>query len=201
MSTRPYGLLGLLSRPLRLRPAYHDQVSSQDSDGRRPDYPSWGGEPGEGPDILEQGSDRPPARGLTAVRWRRPPAVAIILGITGLLAGLGAGYAAGTLHAEKATVSSARSGATASSAAISQVLIAGTSGQFQLQCSATGVLRQLDTSVTNGSTPAAHGTVVIVFPAAGPKLTCPQVVRDEEGTASAASGRSMGHSVVMRRLG
>jgi hypothetical protein len=158
----------LLSRPLCLRPAYHGQVSSQDRDGRRPDYPLWSGESAEGPDILKQGSDRPPTR------WRRPPAVAIILGVTGLLAGLGAGYAAGTLHAERATAPSARSGATASPAAISQVLIGGTSGQFQLQCSATGALRQLDTPVTNGSTPAAHGTVVIIFPAAGPKLTCPQ---------------------------
>lgn len=147
-----------LSWPLRLRPAYHDEVRSQDRGGQ-PDYPPWSGEPAEGPDILEQGSDRPPTR------WRRPPTVAIILGVTGLLVGLAAGYAAGTLHAGKATAPSAQSGATASPTTISPVLIDGAPSQFQLQCTATGTLRQLDTRT-------AHGTVIIIFPSAGPKLTC-----------------------------
>jgi hypothetical protein len=148
-------------------PLYHDEVSSQDEGWRRPDYPPWSGEPVVGPDILGQGSDRPPIRHRPAVRWRRPPTVAIILGAAGLLVGLAAGYAAGTLHAGKATASSAQSGATASPTTISPVLIAGASSQFQMQCSATGMLRQLDAST-------AHGTVIMIFPSAGPKLICRQ---------------------------
>lgn len=136
-------------------------MSSQDEGWRRPDYPPWSSEPAAGPDILEQGSDRPP------IRWRWPPTVAVVLGAVGLLVGLAAGYAAGTLHAGKATASSAHSGATASPATILPVLIAGASSQFQLQCSATGALRQLDASTV-------HGTVIMIFPSAGPKLTCRQ---------------------------
>lgn len=163
--------------PLRLRPAYHDEVSSQDKSGRRPDYPPWSGEPA-GPDILEQGSDRPPTRWRSAVRWRRLPTVAIILGVAGLLVGLAAGYEAGTLHAGKATAPSAQSSATASPTTISPILIAGASSQFQLRCSvpagATGTLRQLDTPVTNVSTPSAHGRVIVIVPSTGLKLTCRQ---------------------------
>jgi hypothetical protein len=147
--------------PLRLRPLYHDEMSSQDEGWRRPDYPPRSSEPAAGPDILEQGSDRPP------IRRRRPPTVAIILGAAGLLVGLAAGYTAGTLHAGKATASSAQSGATASPTTISPVLIAGASGQFELQCSATGTLRQLAAAT-------AHGTVIMIFPSTGPKLTCHQ---------------------------
>ena len=120
-----------------------------------------------GPDILEQGSDRPPIRRRSAVRWRRPPTVAIVLGAAGLLVGLAAGYAAGTLQTGKATASSAPSGATASPTTIPPFMIAGASGQFELQCSATGTLRQLDAST-------AHGTVIMIFSSAGPKLTCRQ---------------------------
>jgi len=138
-------------------------VSGQDEGWRRPDYPPRNGEPAAGPDILKQGSDRrrPP------IRWRWPPTVAVILGAAGLLVGLAAGYAAGTLRAGKATASSAQSGVTASPATITPVLIDGASSQFQLQCSATGALRQLDASTT-------HGAVIIIFPSAGPKLTCRQ---------------------------
>jgi hypothetical protein len=140
-------------------PLYHDEVSSHDEGWRRPDRPPWSSEPAAGPDILEQGSDQPP------VRWRRPPTVAIILGAAGLLVGLAAGYAAGTLHAGKATASPAQSGATASPTTISTVLIGSASSQVQLQCSATGTLRQLDASI-------AHGTVIIIFSPTGPKLAC-----------------------------
>ena len=149
-------------------------MSRQDRGGRRSDYPPWSAGPAEGPDILAQGSDRLPARRRSDVRWRRPPTVAIILGVTGLLIGLAAGYAAGTLHAEKVTVPSAQSRATASPTAISPVLIGGASGQFQLWCPATGTLRPLDAPVTIVSTPTAGGTVIRIFPPAGLKLTCPQ---------------------------
>jgi hypothetical protein len=158
-------------------PAYPDEVSSQDEGGWRPDYPR-GVEPAEGPDILEQGRDRPPAS-WRAVRLRQPPTIAIILGVTGLLVGLAAGFSAGTLHAEKATAPSAQSSATASPTPISPVLIGGASSQFQLLCSPTGTLLQPGTSFTNVPTPTAlpmptaTGTVIIIFPSAGPKLTCP----------------------------
>jgi hypothetical protein len=152
---------------LRLRPLYHDEMSSQDEGWRRPDYPPWSNEPVAGPDILEQGSDRPPIRRRSAVRWRRPPTVAIVLGAAGLLVGLAAGYAAGTLQTGKATASSAPSGATASPTTIPPFMIAGASGQFELQCSATGTPRQLVAST-------AHGTVIMIFSSAGPKLTCRQ---------------------------
>ena len=149
--------------------AYHGDVSSQDKGGR-PDYPS-SGEAAEGPDILEQGRDRPPTRWRPMVRWRRPPAVAIILGAAGLLGGLAAGYAAGTLHAEKATAPSAQSRATASPTRASPVLIGGTPGQFQLiHCSASGTtctFRRLGTPVTNLTTTAANGTVIVILPPAG----------------------------------
>jgi hypothetical protein len=160
---------------LRLRRAYHDEVSSQDRGGQRPDYPPWSGEPAEDPDILGQGSDRPPIRWRLAVRWRRPPTIAIILGVTGLLAGLAAGYAAGTLHAEKATAASAQARATASPATIppSPVVIGGASSHIQLWCSATGTPRQLDTPATNVSTLTPQGTIIMIFPSAGPQLTCP----------------------------
>jgi hypothetical protein len=110
---------------------YHGGVSSQDRGGW-PDYPPSSGEAAEGPDILEQGRDRPPTRWRPTVRWRRPPAVAVILGVAGLFGGLAAGYAAGTLHAEKATAPSAQSSATASSRPASPVFIGGTPDQFQL---------------------------------------------------------------------
>jgi len=156
-------------------PVYPDGVSGQDEGGRRPDYPPWSGEPSEGPDILEQGRDRPPAS-WRAVRWRRPPMIASILGVTGLLVGLAAGYTAGTLRAEKATAPSAQSSATPSPTPISPAFGGGASSQFQLLCSPTGTL-QLDTPVTNvptpTPTPTAPGTVIIIFSSAGPKLTCP----------------------------
>jgi hypothetical protein len=151
-------------------------VSSQDKGGR-PDYLPWSGEPATGPDILEQGSDRPPARWRSAVYWRRPPTVAIILGIAGLLVGLGAGYEAGTLHAGKATAPSAQSGATASRTTISPISIGVAPSQVQLWCSvpagATITRLQLDTPVTKVSTTTAHGSIIIV-PPAGLKLTCHQ---------------------------
>jgi xanthosine utilization system XapX-like protein len=160
----------LLSWPLRLRHAYHGDVSSQDGGGR-PDYPPSSDEAAEGPDILEQGRDRPATRWRPTVRWRQPPAVAIILGITGVLVGLAAGYAAGTLHAEKATAPSAQSRATASSTPTSPILIGGAPGQFHLlHCSAGGAtctFRRLDTPVTNLSTTAANGTVIVILPPAG----------------------------------
>jgi F0F1-type ATP synthase membrane subunit c/vacuolar-type H+-ATPase subunit K len=158
--------------PLRLRPAYHEEVSSQDGGGRRPDYPPWSGEPAEGPDILEQGSDRPPVGWRPSVRSRQPLTAAIILGVTGLLVGLAAGYAAGTLHAEKAAAPSAQARPTASPTTISPAFIEGTPSQFQLWCSATGTLRQPDMPVTNVTAPTVHGTVIMISPSTGPKLTC-----------------------------
>jgi hypothetical protein len=161
-----------------LRPAYHDKVSSQDEGWRRPDYPPRNGEPAEGPDILEQGRDRPPARWRSAGRWRRPPAVAAILGAAGLLVGLAAGYAAGTLHAGKATVPSVRSGATASPIAISPVLNGTAPDQFQLWCAApadaTGTPRPRGTPVTFVPTTTQNGTVIIISPPTGLSLTCHQ---------------------------
>jgi hypothetical protein len=149
---------------------YHGGVSSQDRGGW-PDYPPSSGEAAEGPDILEQGRDRPPTRWRPTVRWRRPPAVAVILGVAGLLGGLAAGYAAGTLHAEKATAPSAQSSATASSRPASPVFIGGTPDQFQLiHCSAGGTtctFRRLATPVTNLSTTAANGTVMVILPSPG----------------------------------
>jgi hypothetical protein len=143
--------------------AYHGHVSSQDRGGW-PDYPSSSGEAAEGPDILEQGRDRPPTR------WRRQSAVAIILGVAGLLGGLAAGYAAGTMHAEKVTASSARSSATASPTA-SPAFIGDTPDQFQLiHCSAGGTtctFQRLATPVTNLSTTAANGTVIVILRPAG----------------------------------
>jgi hypothetical protein len=150
--------------------AYHGDVSSHDRGGR-PDYPPPGGEAAQGRDILEQGRDRPPTRWRPTVRWRRPPAVAVILGVAGLLGGLAAGYAAGTLHTEKATTSSAQSSATASPTPASPVLIGGPPGQFQLiHCSAGGTtctFRRLGTPVTNLSTTAANGTVIVILPSPG----------------------------------
>lgn len=150
--------------------AYHGDVSSQDRGGR-PEYPPSSGEAAEGPDILEQGRDRPPTRWRPTVRWQQPPAVAIILGVTGLLGGLAAGYAAGTLHAEKAIAPSAQSSATASPTPTSPILIGGTPGQFQLfHCSVDGrtcTFRRLDIPVTNLSMTAANGTVIVILPSAG----------------------------------
>jgi hypothetical protein len=151
-------------------------VSSQD-EGWRPDYPPWNGEPAEGPDILEQGRDRPPTRRRSASR-RRPPPVATILGAAGLLVGLAAGYAAGTLHAGKAAAPSARSGATASPILISPVLNGTAPNQFQLWCTApvgaTGTSRPLATPVTFVPTTTQHGTVIMISPPAGLSLTCHQ---------------------------
>ena len=142
-------------------------MSSQDRGGW-PDYPPPSGEAAEGLDILEQGRDRPPTRWRPTVRWRRPPAVAVILGGAGLLGGLAAGYAAGTLHAEKAAAPSAQSSATASPTLASPGLIGGTPGQFQLvHCSADGTkctFVRLATPVTNLSATAANGTVIVIFP-------------------------------------
>jgi hypothetical protein len=155
--------------PLRPRSAYHAEVSSQYKGGQQLDDPPWSGKPATGPDIIEQGSDRPPARWRPAVRWRRPPAVAIILGVAGLLVGLAGGYAAGTLHAGKATASPARSGAKASPTTDSSIVIGGASSQFRLRCSvpagAAGALRSLDTPkpVTNVLTPTAHGRIIMIF--------------------------------------
>jgi hypothetical protein len=149
--------------------AYHGDVSSPDSGGW-PDYPPSSGEAAEGPDILEQGRDRPPTRWRPTVRWRRPPAVAVILGVAGLLGGLAAGYAAGTLHAEKATAPSAQSSATASPTPASPAF-GGAPDQFQLiHCSAGGTtctFRRLASPVTNLSTTAANGTVIMILPPPG----------------------------------
>jgi len=150
-------------------PAYHDNVSSRD-------YPPWSGEPA-GPDILEQGGDRPPARWRLAFRWRRPPAAGIIFGLAGLLAGLAAGYAAGTLHAGKATTPSGQSGAAASPTGIAPIPVAGAPSQIQLRCpapaGATGAPRQLDTPVTIIPTTAPHGSgTVVIIPSAGLKVIC-----------------------------
>jgi hypothetical protein len=163
---------------LRLQSAYHGEVSSQDEGWRRPDYPQWSGEPAEGPDILEQGRDRPPTRWRLAVRWRRPPTVAISLGVAGLLAGLAAGYAAGTLHAEKAPASSAQSGATASPIP-SSVLNGTATGQVRRWCAAPpGVAfspdGRVDTPVTIVPATTPHSSVIIIFPSPGPSLTCRQ---------------------------
>jgi hypothetical protein len=126
-------------------------VSADHERWRKPEYqvepghPAAGDEPATGADIVEQGSDRPPARWRSAVRWRRPPTVAIVLGVTGLIVGLGAGYAAGALHAGARTAPPAVSGTTTippvvfeqgpSSAVIPR-------GQSVLECSARPPVRQ-----------------------------------------------------------
>jgi len=158
-------------------------VSGRDDGWRRPDHPPWNGEPAEGPDILEQGRDRPPTRRRSAGRWRRPPTVAAILGAAGLLVGFAAGYAAGNLHAGKATAPSARTGATASPMPISPVLN-GTApdqfqpNQFQLWCVApagtTGTPQPLGTPGTFVPTTTQHGTVIMISSPAGLSLTCHQ---------------------------
>jgi hypothetical protein len=153
-------------------------VSSQDEGWRRPDYPPWSGEPTEGPDILEQGRDRPPTRWRPTGRWRRPPTAATILGAAGLLVGLTAGYAAGTLHARNATAPPAQSAATASPTPIPPVLNGTAPGQFQLWCAAppgaTGTPLPLDTPVTIVPTTTPHSQVIMIFPSAGPSVTCRQ---------------------------
>jgi hypothetical protein len=165
-----------LSWPLYLRPAYHDEVSSQDEGWQRSDFPPWSGEPAEDPDILEQGRDRPPTRWWSAGRWRRPPTVATILGAAGLLVGLAAGYAVGTLHAGKATVPSAQFSATASPILISPVLNGAAPGQVRLWCAApagaNGTPQPLNTPVTIVPTATPHGTVI--SPSPGVSLTCRQ---------------------------
>jgi hypothetical protein len=69
------------------------------------------GPPGQWPevtddDIIERGSARAPGPGwrlpgMLVPRWR-PPRIAVIVGLAGLLAGLAAGYAVGTWHTRKA---------------------------------------------------------------------------------------------------
>jgi hypothetical protein len=155
-------------------------VSSQD--GGRPGNPPRSDDPAEGPEILEQGSDRSPARWQPAVRWRRPPRVAIILGVAGLLVGLAAGYAGGTLRAGKATAPPAPSGATVPPEPLvfggAQSRLHGLS-QFQLRCSAPAgatASLPLGTPVTNVSLAlTAPGKVIVRFPSAGLKLTCRQL--------------------------
>jgi hypothetical protein len=149
--------------------AYHDGVSSQDEGWRRPDYPPWSGEPAESPDILEQGRDRARTRRLAAGRWRRPPRVAIILGAAGLLVGLAAGYAAGTLHAGKATAPSARSSATASPILISPVLNGTAPSQAQPWCAAPP-----GATFTPYGQVDPHSQVIVIFQSPGPSRTCRQ---------------------------
>ena len=104
----------------------------------------------------------------------------MILGGAGLLVGLAAGYAVGTVHAGKATARPAQSGAMASptTITISPVLVGGSSSQIQLRCSvpagAIGTPRQLNTVPANVAAAVPRGEVVMVLPSSGLKLTCQQ---------------------------
>jgi hypothetical protein len=76
-------------------------MSGKGLDRWRPGFSSDGGDPpaGEaGEDVIEQTSRRLP------FRWRRPPRIAFVLGASGLIVGLAAGYAAGALRARSDSV-------------------------------------------------------------------------------------------------
>jgi hypothetical protein len=131
-------------------------------------YESGNGEASAGDDILEQGSSRPPVRWWPPVRLRRPAAVAVVLGVAGLLTGLAAGYAAGTLHTGKRTPPPAQS-----AAATPLTIFAGFPvGQSGPQCSAqAGDQLQLGVQVTNVSAaPAVLRRVDVVLPLGGLKM-------------------------------
>ena len=138
-------------------------MSGRDDDERlRPGLPPAGG------DILEMGSDR-----MRVLRWRlpafrrRPPAVAVVLGAAGLLAGLAVGYAVGNHHAAKPARPSSHPPAGAQ-AALSGYPV----GQSGPQCSAqVGPELQLGMEITNASATAI--TLVrleVVLPLGGLKL-------------------------------
>jgi hypothetical protein len=101
-------------------------------------------------DILDQGNG-PLFRWWPTVRLRPPPAIAVILGVAGLLAGLASGYAAGTVSNRE----SHRSAHT--STAVNEAALSARGGAFPLaqsgpQCSAqTGTTLELGVQVTNVS--------------------------------------------------
>jgi hypothetical protein len=133
----------------------------EDGGWPRPGSPPGGGDPAADADVLESGNWRRPA-------WRwRPPRAAAVLGAAGLVVGLAAGYAAGTLHAGSHPAASARSrGATgpASAAAGGLPLI-----EDGPQCSAQTVGGlQLGLQVTNTSASAVTlRRVDVVLPLGG----------------------------------
>src|SRR5579864_7459680 len=129
-----------------------------------------GGDPPAGADVLESGNWRRPARRWwppSARRWR-PPRAAVVLGAAGLLAGLAAGYAIGTLHAGNHPAASARSRGAAQAAASPVV------GDLPLiqdgpRCSAqTGRELQLGMQVTNtAATSVTLHRVDVLLPLGG----------------------------------
>jgi hypothetical protein len=132
-----------------------------------------GRDPSAGEDILEQGSDRPPLRLWPKVRFGRPPRIAVILGVAGLVIGLAGGYAAGYLHEAKRTSPPAQLAGPASSGA---VIWAGVGG-FPLGQSGTpcfdqnGTQLQLGMQITNfSSAPATLDSVKVILPLGGLKV-------------------------------
>jgi hypothetical protein len=133
---------------------------------------SIGRESSTGEDILEQGSDRPPLHLWPRVRLRRPPTVAVILGIAGLVIGLAGGYAAGTLPAGKRGAPPAQLGTAASGPVISDEVGGFPVGQSGPPCFAqTGTELQLGMQITNFSTaPATLDSVKVILPLGGLKV-------------------------------
>jgi hypothetical protein len=125
-----------------------------------------------GEDILEQGSGRPPLHLWPRVRLRRPPKVAVILGIAGLVIGLAGGYAAGTLPAGKRGAPPAQLGPAASGPVISDEVGGFPLGQSGPPCfSQNGTQLQLGMQITNFSTaPATLNSVKVILPLGGLKV-------------------------------
>jgi hypothetical protein len=114
-----------------------------------------------GDDVVELGSRRLPVR-------RRPPPIAVILAVAGLLVGLVAGFAAGDRHARNSAAPLPRSSA-ASSPATPPAADAFTLTQADHQCSAQiGHALQLGVQVTNPSATAVMlRRVKVVLPLGG----------------------------------
>jgi hypothetical protein len=133
-----------------------------DTERPGPGFPPGSSRSSAGDDVVELGG-----RHLPILR-RRPPPIAVMLAVAGLLAGLVAGYVAGIQHAGNSAAPPPR-GRAATSPAMPPEADAFALTQADRQCSAQiGHVLQLGVQVTNTSgTPVMLRRVMVVLPLGG----------------------------------